>query len=880
MKRCISKFGLLLLFASLAFAQRLPEGAIPQHYQLTFIPDFNSDTFAGEEIIDLKLTKPATSITLNAVELRFNSVSIEVNKGSLAAKAYFDPDREMATINAGHSLRPGPVRLHISFTGTLNDKLRGFYLSKGPRRKYAVTQFEPTDARRAFPSFDEPDKKATYDISVVADKGDTVITNSKLVSDSPGPGENKHTLKFATTPKMSTYLVAILVGDFQCLEGSADGIPIRACAVPGKKDLGHFALQTAEYVVHWYDNYFGIKYPWDKLDMIAIPDFEAGAMENIGAITYRETAMLVDEAHASLAAKKNVAVDVAHEIAHQWFGDLVTMKWWDNLWLNEGFATWMETKPLADWKPEWNMPLDDVAATDQALVLDSLQNTRPIRSPANRYAEINEQFDGIAYGKAAAVLRMVESYVTPDVFRRGVGSYLKAHSYGNATAEDFWGVITRASGKPVDKIMSTFVAQPGAPLVAALQQGTSASLIQERFFSDRKLLASAPNQTWVVPVCLKQLDSPAAQSSNNSMNAPARCVVFQGKQQTVPLPDMPGNLFLNAGAHGYYRSEYDQATRKKIAGVAERALLPAERISLLGDEWALARVGRESIGDYMDLIEGLRAERHAAVLEQILPNLQYIGRYLVAEYEKPEFQTWLRNYLRPIYDDLQKPGALRNDEDRELRAEVFGLLGDKAQDTDILKEARQLTQQYLRDPGSVDSNLAEQALQLAAMHGDAALFEQFVQKMKSSITPEEHNRYLYALTYFRDPPLVKRALELGISGQIRNQDSPYFIGAIMQDEVSKKVAWDFVRSHWNRVVAQTTTSSGQAIIAGTGNFCDADTAQQVRQFFSVNKVTAAERTLKQTLEKINGCADFKRLQQTNLSGWLSHHAPVKTAGAN
>jgi len=268
------------------------------------------------------------------------------------------------------------------------------------------------------------------------------------------------------------------------------------------------------------------------------------------------------------------------------------------------------------------------------------------------------------------------------------------------------------------------------------------------------------------------------------------------------------------------------------------------------------------------------------VLGQILPTMQYIGRYLVAEYERPEFQTWLRNYLRPIYDDLQKPGALRTDEDRELRAEVFGLLGDKAQDPEILKEARQLTQQYLRNPASVDSNLAEQALQLAAMHGDAALFEQFLQKMKSSSTPEEHNRYLYALTYFRDPALVKRALELGISGQIRNQDSSYFIGAIMQDEVSKKTAWDFVRTHWNQVAAQTTTSTGQAIVAGTSNFCDADTAQQVRQFFSVNKLTAAERTLKQTLEKISGCADFKRLQQTNLSSWISHHVPAKAAGAN
>src|SRR5262249_15338931 len=345
------------------------------------------------------------------------------------------------------------AKLHISFTGTLNDKLRGFYLSRSGNRKYAVTQFEPTDARRAFPSFDEPDKKATFDITIVADKGDTAISNSRIESDKPGPGENKHTIKFATTPKMSTYLVALLVGDFQCVDGSSDGIPIRACAVPGKQELGRFAVEAAQHVLHFYNGYFGITYPYQKLDMIALPDFEAAGMENIGAITCRETHLLIDDKHASVLAHRLVAHVVAHEIAHQWFGDLVTMKWWDNLWLNEGFATWMETKPVAAWKPGWNLGLVDVGNTNETLALDSLRNTRPIRSKADTFDEINEQFDGIAYGKAAAVLRMVESYVGAEVFRQGVNTYLQAHACGNATAEDFWNAITAVSKKPVDKVM-------------------------------------------------------------------------------------------------------------------------------------------------------------------------------------------------------------------------------------------------------------------------------------------------------------------------------------------------------------------------------------------------------------------------------------------
>src|SRR5581483_3513285 len=292
------------------------------------------------------------------------------------------------------------------------------------------------------------------------------ISNKPVITNTPGPGENKHTVKFATTAKMSTYLVAIAVGDFEYVEGSADGIPIRVYALPGKKQMGTFALATAEQCITYYDHYFGIKYPFEKLDLIGLPDFAAGAMENAGAITFREIALLLDEKQASIGQKEQVAVVIAHEIAHQWFGDLVTMKWWDDIWLNEGFATWMESKPVAAWKPEWNVPLDDVLDANRTLDVDSLANTRPIHQAADTPAQIQELFDGIAYGKAAAVLRMLETYLGPETFRKGVVSYLKQHEYGNSTADDFWKALAVASKKPVDQIMPTFVKQPGAPLVS------------------------------------------------------------------------------------------------------------------------------------------------------------------------------------------------------------------------------------------------------------------------------------------------------------------------------------------------------------------------------------------------------------------------------
>ena len=386
--------------------------------------------------MDVVLAAPATTITLNSLELKLSDVTANGQAGAVS----YDTDKEQATLVFAQALPAGKVSLKVAFTGVLNDKLRGFYLSKTKARTYAVTQFESTDARRAFPCFDEPALKATFDVSLVIDARDMAIGNTNIVSDTPN-GAGKHVVVFASTPKMSTYLVAFLVGDFACSKGNADGVPIRVCSTPDKVKLTKFALDAAEHYLHYYDTYFGIKYPMPKLDLIGIPDFEAGAMENFGAITYRETELLVEE-DGSVGSKKRVAVTVAHEMAHQWFGDMVTMQWWDNLWLNEGFATWMENKAAQQWHPEWKFDLDAADDLNQTLNYDAVPATRTIRAKANTPAEISEMFDGIAYGKAGAVIGMVENWVGPEVFRQGVHTYLAAHLYANATAEDFWNAQT------------------------------------------------------------------------------------------------------------------------------------------------------------------------------------------------------------------------------------------------------------------------------------------------------------------------------------------------------------------------------------------------------------------------------------------------------
>src|SRR6202521_293379 len=411
MKRTLAVLAFALTALSLATAQRLPEVATPENYKLTFTPDLEKAKFEGDETISIRVLKATSEITLNAVDIDFHEVSI--SSGGSAQKATVTPqkEKEMVVLSVPKPLAAGPAIIHITYTGILNDEMRGLYLGKDDQgRKYAATQLEATDARRAYPSFDEPGYKATFDITAVADKGMVALSNYKAISDMPGPGE-KHTVKFATTAKMSSYLAALVVGNFEYIEGEADGIPIRVYSTPGKKEMGKYALESAEHILSYYDKYFGIKYPYSKLDLIGLPDFSAGAMENTGLITFREVLLLIDEKNGSTGLKKTIASVTSHEIAHMWFGDLVTMKWWDDVWLNEGFATWMTSKPIEAWKPEWNEKLESVGGTLSSLALDSQRATRPIRTPAETSDEINQLFDGIAYGKTAAVLRSVEQWM-------------------------------------------------------------------------------------------------------------------------------------------------------------------------------------------------------------------------------------------------------------------------------------------------------------------------------------------------------------------------------------------------------------------------------------------------------------------------------------
>ena len=870
MKRILAVIIFVVLTFSLAGAQRLPEVARPENYKLTFTPDLDKAKFEGDETITLRILKPTSEITLNAVDIDFHDVTITSGNAMQKAKVTAEKDKEMIVLTVEKPLAAGSATLHIAYTGILNGEMRGLYLGKDDKgRKYAASQFEATDARRAFPSFDEPDYKATFDITAVADKDQVAISNYKVVSDMPGPGD-KHTVKFATTAKMSSYLAALVVGNFEYIEGSVDGIPIRVYSTPGKKEMGKFALDAAEYIVGYYDKYFGIKYPYGKLDLIGLPDFSAGAMENVGCITFREVILLIDEKQGSIDLKKTIASVTAHEIAHMWFGDLVTMKWWDDIWLNEGFATWMESKPVQKWKPEWNYDLDDVSGTGGTLNVDSLANTRPIHQAAETPAQIQELFDGIAYGKAASVLRMLEAYLGEETFRAGVNAYLKEHQYANATADDFWDTQAKTSHKPVDKIMPTWVKQSGAPIINVKAQcsgnTTGVTLTQQRYYIDRSKFEAANDQLWQVPLCMK------GSASGNS----AKCELMTKKEETFTLPGCSTWVLANAGATGYYRTGYSADAVRALATDAESKLTPAERISLQGDIWASVRVGREPVGDYLAFAQGLQSDRSRAVLEDVLGRLNYIGQYLVSDSDRDAYRTWLRQYLTPPMKEVgYEPKSGEADEQRTLRSRLFNALGYDARDPETLEQARKIADKALADPASVDREMAGGAFGLAALNGDAAFYDKVMAATKNPKSPEEYYMYLFTLPQFGDQKLLQRTLEFAISPDVRSQDALGLVTSVMGNPAGQQLAWHFVRQHWPEIEKAGGPFASAQVVGATSVFCDTASRDQVTEFFSAHKVAAAERTYKQSIERINNCVDLKSQQEPQLASWLGKHS---TAG--
>ncbi|HUK64106.1 MAG TPA: M1 family metallopeptidase, partial [Dongiaceae bacterium] len=633
---------------------RLPRTVVPSRYDLRLEPDLSTLTFRGVETVAITVHEPVREIFFNAIELAIDeAVVVDARGREQRATATLDETTERGRLEVAEPLAPGAGQLRLTFRGTLNDKLRGFYRSvykdpTGVSRTMAATQFEATDARRAFPCWDEPAFKAVFAVTLVIDPALTAVSNTCVVSETR-EGARK-AVRFADSIVMSTYLVAFVVGELEATDPIAVGpTPVRVWCVPGKRRLAAFGHEIAVASLKFFEEYYGLPYPGDKLDFLAIPDFAAGAMENLGAITFRETALLVDESAASHAELQRVADVVAHENAHMWFGDLVTMTWWNGIWLNEAFATFMEMLAVDAWKPQWQRWVAFGVSRGAAMSVDGLHSTRPIEFPVTAPREADAMFDVLTYEKGASVLRMLEQYLGPETFRAGVHGYLTAHRFGNADTGDLWAALGRASGQPIPAVMDGWIFAPGYPLVSASIERGELVLRQQRFTYLREPLrwwgargdaASAPAR-WQVPVQLR-----LSAGGRDTIDR----VLLAEPELRRPLPAGCDSVVVNEGGHGFYRVRYDAELLGRALSRL-RSLAAIERYNLVNDAWAVTLAGLMPLRDYLDLTARFRDERDKNVWTILIGSLAMLNRLATPE-ARPGLEALVRDRLTPALTAL------------------------------------------------------------------------------------------------------------------------------------------------------------------------------------------------------------------------------------
>src|SRR5262245_46695855 len=762
----------------------------------------------------------------------------------------------------------GRWRLRLAFRGTLNDKLRGFYRSvykdpSGVSRTMAATQFEATDARRAFPCWDEPAFKAVFSVTLAIDPALTAVSNTRIVSETR-EGTRK-VVHFADTIKMSTYLNAFLVGELEATDPISVGpTPVRVWCVPGKRRLAAFGHEIAVDSLRFFEEYYGLPYPGDKLDLLAIPDFAAGAMENLGAITFRETALLVDGAAASHAELQRVADVVAHENAHMWFGDLVTMSWWNGIWLNEAFATFMEMLAVDAWKPEWKRWTTFGVSRAAAFAVDGLWSTRPIEFEVRAPRDADAMFDVLTYEKGASVLRMLEQYLGPDVFRAGVRGYLHDHAYGNADTADLWAALGNAAHTPVNAMMDGWILKPGFPLVSARRDGGDLVLTQQRFtYRPEPPPFVSPSgtrdQRWQVPIQVR--------FGTRSGERVVR-LVLEGAEARVSVPAGSDYALVNEGGHGFYRVRYAADLLDALLRRLPDGLLPIERFNLVSDAWATVLAGLTPVTEYLQLSARFEAERDRNVWTSLLSALGALNR-VITPADRRGLEGFIRRLIAPAVADLGWDARPGEDElTRQLRGDLLRALGTLGNEPSVQAEAARRYRASLGDSGAVDPNVLPALIAILAHVGDAARFEEFTRRFRAATTPQEEQRYLYALAGFQRRELLAQTLDRTINGEIRTQDAPFVVRTLLMSVHARELAWDFVKQHWDQMDRLYPKHGLRRMGEGVIGLSTPELERDVHAFFVNRKITLGGKTLEQYLEQLRVAVALREREGDALATYL------------
>ncbi len=833
---------------------RLPKNVTPKRYEIRLTPDLKAFTFQGEVRIAVIVNETTDDIVLNVLELEIDSAAAERAGKSMAAKAELEPAKERAHLRFSEKLAPGEWTLKIEFRGILNDKLHGFYRSQyqdasGGIHTVATTQFESTDARRAFPCWDEPELKASYKVTLVVDEPLAAISNGGKESERKLAGGKKEVV-FKETIPMSTYLVAFIIGEFEATAPVDAGTPLRIVHVPGKESLTSWAKRIGAFSLKYFADYYGLKYPGDKLDLIAIPDFASGAMENLGAITFRETALLADEKTASRAELERVADVVSHENAHMWFGDLVTMRWWNGIWLNEAFATFMEMLAVHAWKPDWKRWESFSVSRAAAMSIDGLRSTRPIEFTVHSPEDCRAMFDILTYEKGAAVLRMLEQFLGAEVFRDGIRLYLKKHQFNNTETSDLWDALEAASREPVRKMMDSWIFQPGFPIVDASPSadGRGLRLSQRRFF----YLPEDNDQLWHVPVMVR---------AKTDRGVSTHKLLLTTRETTLDLPGKLEWALLNEGGHGFYRVHY---APDLLASITKNlgALGSIERFGLVNDTWAATVAGLGPLGEFLNMARLFTGETDINVWRALIGAFAYLDM-IASDADRPALAAALRAIVGPAAARLGwEPKSGESELERQLRGTIIGALGTLGDDPDVQKRARDLYARFEDDPDSADRDLMPALVNILAHSGDAARYDEFKRKFKSPRTPQEEQRYLFSLAGFRDRTLLNRTMAMTLDGEVRTQNSPYLMHSLLLNNLFRYEAWDYVRAHWPEMIQKYPDNALPRMCEAVVALLDRE--DEVRKFFAEHRVRLGGKIIDQHLERLSVAVGFRRREGAKL----------------
>jgi puromycin-sensitive aminopeptidase len=863
---------------------RLPKTVVPTNYKLELAPDLDKFVFAGKTEIEVDVLEATDKVKINSKELVIHEVKATAQDGkSIDGRIALDEDTEIATITFGTALAKGKWTLAFKYDGTLNDKLKGFYRSfwqddKGQKHTIATTQFESTDARRAFPCFDEPEFKATFDVTLIVPSNLTALSNG-AITESKDLGNGTKRVSYERTMQMSTYLVCFCVGEFVSSEPkTVNGIEVRIWTVPGKQDLTDFAMRAACFATDWYEKYFEIPYPGGKkIDHIAIPDFASGAMENLGLITYRETALLANEKTATHAELNRVAVVVMHELAHMWFGDLVTMSWWNGLWLNESFATFMENLALSHWKPEWNIWDEFGLSRAAASRVDALKSTHPIECPVNHPDEAAELFDVISYEKGCSVLYQIHQFIGAETFRQGIAAYLKKHSYKNTETHDLWDALEESCKRntpagqtpiPVRHIMDTWVFTSGHPVIEVSlgkeNNDGKVRLVQHPF----KFLPPDVEQTlvyWPIPVSLKAMVKGKLIESK---------FLFEGADMTVDGIDDADWVIVNAGGSGFYRVTYDKTLTQKLTA-NPGVLSTIERFNLINDAWACVRSGDLSASAYIDLVSTLgKTEVDPNVWAIITSSLAHLHNLTQGEHRE-RFAATINALVKPTADKLGwEPQESETVQTKQLRGSLIGTLGTIGEDKAVQSKAAQLFAEWKSDKSKVDVNVVPAIVGILAYHGDKSRFDEFFKLSQEAKTPQEVQRFLFALGRFRKADLLDDVIAKCLTEDVRTQDAPYLFASILGNEVGGAAAWKFMQTNWQAMIKRYPENGVVRMCSAVSALDTPELEKEVIAFFKANPVKSGEMATAQALEQLRINVALRERETEGLKHHLSPKAAI------